>query len=391
MSARLKKLVFKQRALVALLLLGAASAARAGGPAAQTDCVGYYTLDLPGQVEYAVHQPDRVFAHPNAGLAVPEERSVFQDRQYPGFADGLVVWDAGVSATSETTKAELEILAKWRISEAEKTKNELLKKVHRFADSPELHQSILDDAAAIRFYKPFNEGTVYAVESGEEVSMLALIGNRIVDTTRRKVGTAQQTIDALLKTRRPRAPFEIPAEPGACLAYGFITTGVKPVDVAVSIRLKDRPDIVINLRDQPVDTSEEAPASAEAFINKAVYPGREFYASELTAPLDGKLRSFRKVVIDGREGVGAFALVTRKVLPGRDAVHNEANKNRDWAYIAYVPGDKTAPPGTSSDITFRVERFGRFAKQPMTEKEFRELVKSVAASIKRRPGAWKRS
>ena len=78
-------------------------------------------------------------------------------------------------------------------------------------------------------------------------------------------------------------------------------------------------------------------------------------------------------------------------MPGRDAVHNEANKNRDWAYIAYVPGDKTAPPGVSSDITFRVERFGRFAKQPMTEKEFRELVKSVAASIKRRPGAWKQS
>ena len=150
MSARLKKLVFKQQSLVALLLLGAASAARAGGPAAQTDCVGYYTLEVPGQVEYAVHQPSPVFAHPNTSPTAPVERSVFQDRQYPRFADGLVVWDAGVSATSETTKAELEILAKWRISEAEKTKNELLRDVQRMDDRPFQKKQFIEDAAAIR-------------------------------------------------------------------------------------------------------------------------------------------------------------------------------------------------------------------------------------------------
>ena len=129
MSARLKKLVFKQRALVALLLLGAASAARAAGPAAQTDCVGYYTLEVPGQVEYAVHQPNSVFAHPNTSPTVPVERSIFQDGAVPRFGDGLVARGTGISSTSETTKAELEILANWQNSEAEKTKNELLRRL----------------------------------------------------------------------------------------------------------------------------------------------------------------------------------------------------------------------------------------------------------------------
>ena len=378
------------RGLFALLLLGVSFAACSAQPAHRPDCVGYYTLDLPGEVEYAVHQPNPVFAHPNTDSLVLVERSIFQDVRDPRFADGLSVWGSYVTTTSETTKAELAILANWQNFQGEKTKAALLKKVERFADSPEMHQSILDSAAAIRSYKPFNDGTVYAVEQPDEVSMLALIGNRIVDATWPKTGTVQQVIDAFLATRRPRAVFEIPSEPGVCLAYQFHRArGTQPADVAVSMRLKDRPDIVIYLRDQPVDTSDEAPASAEAFIKKAVHPNTYFYATELTQPLDGKVRSFRSITIDGREGLGAFALVTRKVMQGTDAVHNESNKNQDWAYIAYVPGDKKAPMGLSSDLTFRVERFGRFATQLMTEKEFRELVKTIAVSIKRRPGAWR--
>ena len=379
------------RGLLALLLLGVASAGCTAQPAHRADCVGYYTLDLPGAVEYAVHQPNPVFAHPNTDSLVLVERSIFQDVRDPRFADGLSVWGSYVTTTSETNKAELAILANWRNYQVEKARAQLLEDIKKFADRPALKKRLEEQAAEpVRSYKPFNNGTVYAVEQPDEVSMLALIGNRIVDATWPKTGTVQQVIDAFLATRRPRAVFEIPSEPGVCLAYQFHRArGTQPADVAVSMRLKDRPDIVIYLRDQPVDTSDEAPASAEAFIKKAVHPNTYFYATELTQPLDGKVRSFRSITIDGREGLGAFALVTRKVMQGTDAVHNESNKNQDWAYIAYVPGDKKAPMGLSSDLTFRVERFGRFATQLMTEKEFRELVKTIADSIKRRPGAWR--
>jgi hypothetical protein len=49
-------------------------------------------------------------------------------------------------------------------------------------------------------------------------------------------------------------------------------------------------------------------------------------------------------------------------------------------------------PGESFNIQVRIERFGRFAKEPpgkqMTEKQFREFAKRIVASIHRRPGAW---
>ena len=68
-------------------------------------------------------------------------------------------------------------------------------------------------------------------------------------------------------------------------------------------------------------------------------------------------------------------------------VHNPATGDIDWGYIAYVPGLSGGKPGGSFNLMFRVERFGRFAKRPMSESEFRELTLRIAASIKRRPGA----
>jgi hypothetical protein len=379
----------QRQVLAALLAVSAASVGYAAPTTLRTDCVGYYRLQLPGDIEYAVHQPDPVFAHPNIRYTnVPVERSIFRDVINAEFEDGLGVWGTNVTTTSKTTQAELEILANSRNYEGQKTKDELLAQAEKLDDSPLTKKLLISDAATIRSYKPFNNGTVYALQANETIDILALIGNRIVSGYRDLQGTPQKTIDAFLKARRPREPFEVPNEPGSCLAYQFWPNESEPVGVGVSIRLKDRPDIVIYLRDQPVDKSEQAPANAQAFINKAIHPGNSFYASESTAPLDGRLRSLDKVTIDGRKGVGVFALVTRKRMGGNEAVHNEANKDQDWAYIAYVPGDKKAPPGASSDLTFRVERFGRFAKQPMTEKEFRALVKTIGDSIKRRPGAW---
>jgi hypothetical protein len=341
------------------------------------DCLGYYSLQLPGEVEYAVQQPR------------------FNRDWNPQFGDGLVVWgtefyvDSRVEISSAATQSDLDALALSKNNEQQKSKDELLRKAKLFDDLPDTQARLQKQAKDIGFFEAFNRQHAYATYGNIGMTLQALVAGRIVTTYRPINGTPEQTIDALLKSYRPRAPFEVPNEPGVCLPYAFMTHEAKPADVGVSIRLTDRPYIVIYLHDQPVDTSEQAPANAAAFINKAIHPGNSFYASESTAPLDGRLRSFDKVTIDGRKGVGVFALVTRKRMGGAEAVHNEANKDQDWAYIAYVPGDKKAPPGASSDLTFRVERFGRFAKQPMTEKEFRAMVKTVAESIKRRPGAWR--
>jgi hypothetical protein len=95
-----------------------------------------------------------------------------------------------------------------------------------------------------------------------------------------------------------------------------------------------------------------------------------------------------KVTIDGADGLGTFVHVKRDDDPYPSPINNAANDSMDWAYLAYVPGMSGGKPGESFNLEFKVERFGRFAKRPMTERQFRDLVMQIAASIKRRPGAW---
>jgi hypothetical protein len=249
-----------------------------------------------------------------------------------------------------------------------------------------LRQADLDEAAAFRFYQPYNGGNSFGFINGSgNFSFSTLVGDHVVSASRKLEGTPEQTIANFLKLYSSRATFEIPGKPGVCLPYGFMTGEKKPAYVAVSFRLVDRPDIVVYLSDK--DASSEDSIDPEKFVNEAVQRGY-FYGAKLTEPLDGPVRPFHSITVDGRKGLGGMALITRSVL-GEPPIHNEANKNQDWGYLAYIPGDKNAPPGTSSNLIFKVERFGRFAKTSMTEGEFRELVKNIAQSIKRRPGAWR--
>ena len=81
--------------------------------------------------------------------------------------------------------------------------------------------------------------------------------------------------------------------------------------------------------------------------------------------------------------------VVRKTVADQSrAFNNGAENDEDWGYFAYIPGRSGSKPGESFNLEFKVERFGRFAKRSMTEREFRDLVMQIAASIERRPGAW---
>ena len=367
--------------LVALAPLGAALASTA--PTAwRAECIGYYTVRLPGDIEYAIQRP-------------PLERD-----WNPQFSDGLGVWGtsfrvtlddqaeklAHIEISSEVSRVDLDGLANARNKAQQKSKDESLRKARLFAgDSDDFGKRFLREAEAIRFFEPYFGGQVYAIGK-DSIGIYALLGGRIVHTRLEGMGAPQQTIDAFLKRYHSRAPFQIPQEAGVCLPYAFITAETQPANVGISLRLKDRPDIVIYLRDGKDLSASEPPKSAKAYLSKAVH--NFFYGAKLANPLDGDLKPFRDITIDGRQGLGGFALLTRDKLPGPEAFNNAANKDQDWGYLAYVPADANAPPGMSSELVFKVERFGRFAKQPMTEKEFRELVKNLAAGIKRRPGAW---
>jgi hypothetical protein len=365
----------------------------------RTECVGYHTIQLPGDIDYAVQRPpfNRKW-EPNFPAGLPAWGVSFRVKTdtSPNFSEETEL----IKLTSETNLVALKEFQDQVNGELRKTKDELQRNAAQ-TDRRGLKEIYKQEADNLNLVQTFNNGTVFggvvnkkdfldtANGTVEKINSFfefkALVGNRIVSTGRKISGTPQQTLDAFLKNYRARVPFELPTTAGVCLPYAFITGETEPASIGVAMRLKDQPEIVIYLNDSKTDTSP-ARHDPKSFINHEV--GNTFYATKYVEPLDGNFKKNHNIKIDDRVGVGIYALITRVKLAGELAVHNEDNKDQDWGYLAYIPGDKKATSGSSSDLIFRVERFGRFAKQGMTEKEFRDLVEILAGSIKRRPGAY---
>ncbi|MDH6170663.1 hypothetical protein M2282_005838 [Variovorax boronicumulans] len=361
----------------------------------RTECLGYQTIDLPGNIEYATLPPNMSpangggYGFGNGVSAWKTYQLVETDGVFDSSESSRSIYVSSLTSTSDL-QAHLLKLNK----EIQRQKDLLLDRAKWLDENPAYEidptgtdrTALRKRAAAIRFQQPYNNGNAFGfIDDFGKFDFSALTGDHVVSASRKLEGTPEQTIANFQKLHSSRAPFEIPGKPGVCLPYGFMTGEKKPAYVAASFRLTDRPDIVVYLSDR--DASSEDSIDSERFVNEAVQRGY-FYGAKLTEPLDGRVRPLHSITVDGRKGLGGMALITRSVLSG-PPIHNEANKNQDWGYLAYIPGDKNAALGTSSKLIFKVERFGRFAKSPMTESEFRELVKNIAQSIKRRPGAWR--
>jgi hypothetical protein len=354
----------------------------------RTDCVGYHTLKLPGNVEYPVQRPP------------------FSRGWEPQFSDGLHTWgnnsylDLGgrppsdsttvIRVTALTDADGLKAVLESKNAEQKKEKDDLLRKAALFTAEEGMGKVLLQRAADLPFYEPIPNRPASSIPSKEPglLDLQVLIGGRIVSLTHKLEGTPQQTVDAFLRRYKPREPFEVPSGPGVCLPYATVTEEARPAAVGMSIRLLDRPDIVVYLRDVPVDTRSEAGAPQDVLdyeIARHTHGSRGF----IGATPSNKLKPFHRLTLAGQPAVGAFTTIYRDNPDIRDSQERrKAKPILDWGYVAYAPGDKNAPLGTSSTLTFKVLRYGRYAQQPMTEKEFRKLAEAIAASIQRRPGAW---
>ena len=346
--------------------------------AAPRECVGNYTIDVTGPFEYALTRSS--------------------DPADAEFADGLRAWgvyaglrlkdgtEGALLVTQKAADTDLQKLLAFENAEPQRKKNELLDwikhedestthAVDPMGDSRKLMAKFADQVV---FYVrvPGRDAFVWPKTDTENVFALAnnhiLIGRSLVD------GDYQARVDDFLAQFRPRATYALPSDGDACIPFFSVAGGHILDSIGVGMRLIDRPDIVVTLQENDAATGAEDPKKV---LIDATQPGRTFVGSVESKPLD-RIRPTHELRIDGREGLGAFAQVRRE-----GALANTADKDLDWAFIGYVPGAVGGTPGQSYNITFKVERFGRFARQPMTEAEFRALVKSVADSIRRRDGS----
>jgi hypothetical protein len=378
-----------------------ASSSRAVPPQGtwQAECVGYYSMELPSGVDYGAIEPKHMWPFvSNWGFPL---------NLAPAF-DMVVAPDPGATVSSEREKRRLyvsrpakpEALAEITLmlnARLEHNKQVMLDEAAGFDKFPAADESgwvrekLRTDAAAIRFYKPVPGLQAIADDDGKLTHFYVLLGDqRIVQALRPSLASPALTIEAFLQQYSPREPFATPTGPGACLPHGFYRGESLPAFIGATFTLTDHPDILINVTLSDAQDGSKEPR--QALLN--LLRGHLADADEIL-PLDGRIKSSHTVTIDGQEGLGHFALVRRKVSPpgAKDPLDNIYTKDhRDWAYIAYAPGISGGKPGESFNIQVRVERFGRFAKEPvgqqMTEKQFREFAKRFVVSIHRRPGAW---
>ena len=363
--------------LVAAVLSGSlgACAQAAGSPARTsgglTECLGYYTVALSGEFEYALMS---------------------------NFSQGLGAWSSEIrldllglqaqelSISRLATAAELEALMRAMNGKREKEIDELKSNLSE-TDRPSLRKIYSDQLADLHLFAPVAGHNAVSRIEKDKLAVHALVDNHILSTELKPEGTPKQTLDAFLGHYKPRALGEVPAGPGVCVPFGVFTGEKQPATVGLNIRLKDQPDIVVFLLAR--DAANDSPEDPREFIERKTDPMTMFYGSRGATAMD-KFRPARQVTIDGQPGLGVFVNVKRDATL-LQSVHNPATGNIDWGYLAYIPGLSGGKPGDSFNLTFKVERFGRFATRPMSESEFRELTLRIAASIKRRPGAWVRN
>jgi hypothetical protein len=362
------------------------------------ECVGYYTVGVPGDLLHATSDPQSLplrGGDGNLGGTLGARQGLYL-RSNAEDEVNTIGRDRALVISQPATMADLQARLAQLNAQLAGEKKLLLE----LADDIESDKSYSGEssyrvaAAKIQFYQSASNGAAFYFLSipkypppgfiPHKLTLVALVGDRMVSAHRAIDGTPQQTIDNFLKNYKPRKTFEIPTEPGVCVPYGFVTGEKEPADIGMSWRLLERPDIVVYLR--ATDASSNSPEDPKEYL-RAKGGIHAFVNSVMVKTLDGPLFPFHKVEIDGHRGLGAYTLVLRGAQDGYET-NNPATKNEDWGYIAYVPGIAGAKPGESFNLMFKVERFGRFAKKPMSEKEFRTLVKRIEASIRRRPGAW---
>ena len=330
-------------------------------PGWKTECVGFYQLSFPAEVEMALVEIDQ-----------KGERTKYH---YPDGREAThSYWFRG--ARQVTTRQPLSVFEK-EIS---------VDKVDMMAYKKKLlTQGRPNTANRIQFHAELMPET-FRRDSGLGASLSMQRGGRIYNymienpfpkpaqdvdppPTVEETKWLNESVDQFLKAFRTRALFEIPPEIGRCVPYGFIAKGSKQTRPqsdefsAVAFRLKTHPDVEIYFMVK-YSGEQDAKKELELFWNQI--PAKEL---KLEGGFDN---GFRAVNIAGREGVATLVNITREY----DTV--------DYGYTAYVTGDDVAEKDTPNLMLYVIRTAAHTRGTPMSKKDFLKLAEQIVASVKRR-------
>lgn len=349
-------------ALLAALIYGSAGCAETVPPEWPKECVGRLQMALPGEADQGAYLFKDMFKDP-AQYAGPKPS--FSDGEGAGWSEFSVG-----DITHPLAKAEKSVALKE-------------------------FQGILERA------QKYRKGKVVKLSAGKYVGQGWMVGNRdlgldvIIDdvvflwghetNSDTEFALAKEKLNRLIIGLRPRSLFDVPSEPGLCLPYVFIPdNGQEKHSIAMTYRLKEHPDITVNLKSETAEPTPEPggdirPDSVTNDFRTDLYWGAKVTPSRVkSARSIWRAPARRSIQLAGRPGQETFLAVVRK-----------NTTEEDFIYLAVARGNPDAPE-TSPDVRFFFEQKRENAIKrgikPLTQDEVLKLARQIAASVGPRRG-----
>ena len=343
----------------------------------ENECIGYYRLQLPNDLEVGIYPAKRIYTEDSGGIkAIFGEYHEFRGQgknvssPYSGiYYENYLIMPSGNGFSNLNEYKER--LSR-RFSEHNYVYNIKNYLPYSFFASYEYSHSLYINKGN-RLYQFMKGGGREFPPLGPNKNNFNL--NNESDTT------------SLLERFRTRELYEIPEEKGFCFPYGFIAndSSAEDRDIAVTYRMKSHPDVMIVFQDAsyqlpyrvPLNTDltpmkdYDAKDYAKWLWNKVymIYPGkRELLSSGWFGS------GWFSVEMDGRKGSGSFLQVTRK------------DGKKDYGYLAFVradPQNSTQKPDLQvyvSSYSFLVTK----EHPQISPDELKALAEHIISSVKRR-------
>ncbi len=351
----------------------------------KSECVGYFQISLPGEVEIGVVHKQ---IDPSKGT------HNLRNQVNHFFADSIYL-GGSIRTSPELPESSFSRIKDEKPKEIE-NRREMAIKI-----SPFQTMEYKADKSLITYFSQgkswvsasafiYQAKRIYYFRTSEE-ELPAAEAEAKVKSTRTH----------FLQNFRARALYEVPQEKGFCMPYGFVKDdSPQKRSMGTIMRLKDHPDVRILFRDQSASFMEnysmEENASVEqelrAFWQRPDWDGVKYQALGF--------RKFPSVQMGGYKGQSTFVEITRpSYTPSSECALDDEDFSKaekkaagctpptlDYGYIAYVKGDPNAKEDTPNLLLYVMQdsKDSPDGKPTIGKDELRKMADTIAASIKRR-------
>lgn len=351
----------------------------------KAECVGYFQISLPGEVEIGVVRDD---PDPSKGShnLLRRGNQFFADSAYlgGGIRTSTLLPESSFSRVKDEVAKDIEGFNKGIGSDSP------IKILENKSDRHSMFFSFASKHGVTGEVFLYKAGRIYFFRTSEDELPAA--------EAEAKVKSAQTHF---LQNFRARTLYEVPQEKGFCMPYGFVKDdSPQKRSMGTIMRLKDHPDVRILFRDQSASFDEnfkkEENASVEqelrAFWERANWGGVKYQALGF--------RKFPSVQMGGYQGQSTFVEITRPTRSSKeqcswdDEYFSKAEKKQagclpqtqDYGYIAYVKGDPDAKEDTPNLLLYVMQNSedAPDGKPTIGKDELKKMADTIAASIKRR-------